>query len=367
MNTVRRATLPPSCQALLLFSYRGLLLFCGLWILGCQEPPATSAVPAVQPKATELKVESFDGLTMGTSYSVLYVDPSCDAGPPTFKAYVTARLIEINARMSTYDPESELSRFNQYEQAEWFAVSAETATVVAFAIQLAAETDGAYDPTIGPVVNLWGFGPDRRRPSLPTDEAIAMALKRVDYRAVEVRADPPALRKQRPDIYLDLSSIAKGYASDAIGELLAAQGVTNYMVEIGGEVATQGKKPDGSPWRIGLEEPDPSNRTYEKVVELSGDAIATSGDYRNFFQRHGVRYSHTIDPTTGHPVKHDLATVTVRAASCIKADAWATAMLVMGPERGYNWAERRGIAALLIRRGEDGSQEQATSNWSTEP
>ena len=334
------------------------LLVCCLTATGCQPNKAPTSAPAAEPQ-----IDSFAGPTMGTTYSVRYVDANCDAGPTTLKAYVAERLAKLNSRMSTYDERSELSKFNQQQSDDWFSVSVETATVVAFALQLAAETKGAYDPTIGPVVNLWGFGPDKRRPSAPTDDAIAEALTRVDYQAVEVRMDPPALRKSRPDIYLDLSSIAKGYASDMVGQLLHDEGAASYMVEIGGEVATRGAKPDGSAWRIGIENPNPKNRTYKDIVELSGDALATSGDYRNYYERDGVRYSHTIDPTTGRPVRHNLTTVTVRAKRCMEADAWATALLVMGPEKGYNWAQQRGIAALLVERDKQGYREQATKNW----
>ncbi|MCH8841258.1 MAG: FAD:protein FMN transferase, partial [Planctomycetes bacterium] len=251
-------------------------------------------------KSSRESVQSFFGPTMGTRYAVSLAAGKGTANwPPDLQEVqqrVEQRLAEINRRMSTYDPQSELSRFNRLNSSDWFEVSAETAEVVAAALKIAERTSGAFDPTVGPIVNLWGFGPDKSRMEIPGDGPIAEALQRVGYEKVSVRADPPALKKSLPEVYLDLSGIAKGYASDEISTLLDELGFPNTMVEIGGEVRTRGAKIDGSPWRIGVEQADDLDRQVHTAVTLVNAGMATSGDYRNFFESRGVRYSHTIDP-----------------------------------------------------------------------
>lgn len=320
----------------------------------------------VDSPATTSTTVTLTGPTMGTVYNVRAVLSEQASPQRDLQESIDLKLAEINRLMSTYDAESELSRFNQSESLEWVDVSAETAKVVGFALKVAQETDGAFDPTIGPLVNLWGFGPDGRRREPPTADEIEQSLQAVGYHNVEVRQQPPALRKQLASIYLDLSAIAKGYGVDAVNAVLMQEGSRGSMTEIGGEIVCRGSKPGGEPWRIGIERPDPAGRTYQAVLELGDEAIATSGDYRNFFELEGKRYSHTIDPATGRPVEHQLATVSVRAASCMEADAFATALLVMGPQRGYDWAVEEGVAALLVERTEGGYSERVTPAWKQE-
>lgn len=304
------------------------------------------------PTGRDFTRSRFGGPTMGTHYTVA-ISPRLPPDVGDIKRQVDERLAQINRRMSTYDPNSELSRFNQLDSNDWFSVSAETAQVVAAALEIAERTSGAFDPTVGPVVNLWGFGPDKWRPEPPTDEAIAAALTRVGYEKMSVRIDPPALKKTNPAIYLDLSGIAKGYASDAISALLDELGIANTMVEIGGEVRTRGFKSNNVPWRIGVEQPEDRGMQFHAAVNLVNAGMATSGDYRNFFEHEGVRYSHTIDPTTGRPVQHSLAAASIVAPTCMEADALATAVLVMGDEKGYDWCMENNVAAmLLVRQGE---------------
>lgn len=329
----------------------------GPLLIGCAPGPVDGTIQSAP------SVVTFAGPTMGTRYSVKAVTPDAAERLEELQHEVDARLAEINRRMSTYDPESELSRFNQSESNDWFEVSPETAKVVAYALRISQDTDGRFDPTVGPVVNLWGFGPDGRRTEPPTDEQVQAALARIGYQSIEVRLDPPAIKKSRPDIYLDLSAIAKGYGVDAVSDLLAELGATASMVEIGGEVVCRGVKPDGQPWRIGVEKPDENGSTLQTVLELRDRSIATSGDYRNFFEEDGRRFSHTIDPATGRPVQHKLATVSVLAPSCMRADALATALLVMGPDEGYNWANENSVAALLIERTPEGFRERRTPAW----
>lgn len=354
MNTNQVAS--PRTASLVLMGLQLWLSFCLVFCVGCKSEPA-------------LQVGELSGPTMGTRYNVRYVASPAEiaASSGHWQQAIDDRLAEINRQMSTYDPQSELSRFNQLTTDEWFDVSSETATVVAYALEVAKDSGGAFDPTVGPVVNLWGFGPDADPETLPTDEQITAALDRVGYQSVEVRLDPPALRKTKPGIYLDLSAVAKGYGVDQISELLTDLGPQASMVDIGGEVVCRGTKPDGLSWRIGILKPDPLGQTVQSVVELTDEAVATSGDYRNFFERNGVRYSHTIDPTTGRPVQHLLATVTVRAENCMMADALATTLLVLGPERGYDWANERGIAALMVLRSESGLVAKMTTAWNKAP
>ncbi|MEN0109441.1 MAG: FAD:protein FMN transferase [Planctomycetota bacterium] len=318
----------------------------------------------------ETRVWTLSGPTMGTRYAVSLVGGD-EAAAQSLKAKIDLRLAELNRRMSTYDPGSELSRFNASREAGgWFAVSGETATVVAYAVAVADQSGGAFDPTIGPVVNLWGFGPGDAVDRPPEAARIDAALAAVGYGGIETRVGPPALRKASGEAYVDLSAVAKGYGVDAVCEVVAAAGYTSFMVEIGGEVRAAGRKPNGASWRIGVERADEplrfeGGRRLQEVVPLSDRALATSGDYRNFFEHDGVRYSHTIDPRTGRPVTHALATVSVLAETCMEADAIATALLVLGPTEGYDWAVERGVAALLVERSAEGQlRERATPAWS---
>jgi thiamine biosynthesis lipoprotein len=288
---------------------------------------------------------------MGTRYSVTLASR---ADVAELQQKVDARLQEINALMSTYDEKSELSRFNQYQGKDWFAVSADTAYVVQFALEVSASTDGAFDPTVGPAVNLWGFGPDGRRTEPPSQAEVAAARERIGYRNLEVRDNPPALRKKRVDLYLDLSAVAKGYAVDEVAKLLARADCRDNLVVIGGEIRASGKKPDGSRWRIGIEEPDSNGQALERKVQIVDKAIGTSGDWQNSFNKNGRRYSHVIDPQTASPVSHQVAGVTVIADHAIETDAWATALLVMGDERGMAWCEQNKVAAIFFVRRHDG-------------
>ncbi|MEO1497078.1 MAG: FAD:protein FMN transferase [Planctomycetota bacterium] len=320
----------------------------------------------VSRQVAQRQVVRLTGETMGTAYSVTLVGgSSADA----LQIRIAERLAELNRRLSTYDPESELSQFNAAVTDAWVLVSPETARVVSYALQVAAESAGRFDPTVGPVVNLWGFGPDGSRSEPPAPAELDEALQRVGHELVAARTDQePALRKGEPSVYLDLSAVAKGYGVDAIAEVVELFGYSDYLVEIGGEVVGRGTKL-GQPWRVGVERADApvadlNGQRLQTVVELRDRALATSGDYRNFFEHDGERYSHTIDPLTGRPVDHDLATVTVLAETCMQADALATALLVLGPVAGYDWAVERDIAALFVSRSDaDDLARKATPAW----
>lgn len=274
------------------------------------------------------------GTTMGTiEFKVLI--PKGDS--PTVKSLageVRARLDDINAAMSTYLPDSELSRFNASQTTEWFPVSLPTARVVQRGLEISAASQGAFDMTVKPLVDRWSFGATRRDFSVPTVDEIAALRETVGYQRLDVRLEPPALKKQIPLLQVDLSAIAKGYAVDEVSRFLESQGHSSYFVEIGGEVRASGTRPDGSPWRVGIELPRSDARELQRVIALTRGSLAGSGSYRNFWEHQGRRYSHTIDPRTGYPIHHRLVSVSIWAEDGITADALATAVMVLGLERG---------------------------------
>lgn len=320
---------------------------------------------AVVPRA----LVEFSGPTMGTSWQVKLPHVPHGTSKDELQAGIEQLLERVNDQMSTYRADSELSRFNQHDGTGWFEVSSDTARVVLAAQRISDASGGAFDVTVGPLVNLWDFGPEPRDARVPRDDELAAARERVGYRMLEVRDEPPALRKSRPDLYVDLSAIAKGFGVDRVGEHLESVGCDSYYVEIGGEVRTRGTKPAGTPWRIGIEAPATtrfSSQAAHRVLELRDRSVATSGDYRNYWEQDGRRFSHTIDPRTGRPVEHPLASVTVVADDCMTADGWATALMVLGPDDAYNLAVEEDLAALLIVREEQGFAEHATPAFEAE-
>ena len=305
---------------------------------------------------------TFTGDTMGTRYTVKAVDLPGNLDLQTVENEIRQKLQRIDGLMSTYRPDSELSKLNRFDRTgEWFDVSPQTAAVLEEALTVGRLTGGAFDVTVGPLVNLWNFGPgDTVAEEVPTPEAIETAAIRVGFQHIELRTDPPAVRKKLANLYIDLSGVAKGFAVDRVAEYLAGRGAKNFLVEIGGEVRAAGNNHLGVPWRVGVESPVAAIRAVEKAVALKDLAMATSGDYRNYFEIDGVRYSHIIDPRTGRPVAHRLASVTVLDASCARADALATALMVLGPQQGYELAAREKLAVLMIVRGDDGFIEKTT-------
>ena len=291
------------------------------------------------------------GPVMGTSFSVKLVNPPAAVDRDALATAIGDRLETIEQRFSTYRPSSELSHVNTTLTTDWIPVSAELCRVVEAAITVSRQTNGAFDVTVGPLVNLWGFGPDGNRTAPPEELQVAEARSSVGYEKLETDCAEPALRKALPGVYIDLSAIAKGHAVDMIAALLDNRGFGNYLVEIGGELRMRGHNAEGRDWAIAIEKPSDNERAVQTIMRLTGLAVATSGDYRNFFEYGGVRYSHTIDPRTGFPVTHNGASVTVIAASATEADALATGLLVLGPEDGLALAKHEGIAARFLVRG----------------
>lgn len=307
-----------------------------------------------EPGAAELA--EFHGSTMGTVYTVKAVlVPSLER--EQLKTAIERTLGGVNRLMSTYDPDSELSRFNRNPGGQWFPVSLETIRVFEVAERVGRLSGGALDITVGPLVNLWGFGPQKRRETLPSEEDLKTAMDRTGLRRIMLQADPPAVWKEKQDVYCDLAAVAKGYGVDRVTDLLREMGVHDCMVEVGGEVRVTGKKPGGENWRIGVAVPDGSRQAF-RILHLADLAMATSGDYFNYYERDGKRYSHTIDPKTGRPIEHNLASVTVVHQNCAEADAWATALNVLGPEKGMALAERQKLPVLMIVREVEGFVER---------
>jgi len=310
--------------------------------------------------------QELTGDAMGTSFSIKMVSPPDTIDLEAMRNKVERKLAMIEQQMSTYIADSELSRFNAQRSVEWFEVSGDLCRVVAEALALSAVTDGAFDVTVGPLVNLWGFGPEGQVTEPPDAGLIAALLRSIGHDALHADCSVPALRKDLPDLYVDLSAFAKGYGVDELAALLDAVEVGNYLVEIGGELRMRGVNAEGEYWGIAIETPTPAGRSVQTVVRLTNAAVATSGDYRNFFEHDGQLYSHAIDPRTGHPISHDAASVTVIAETAAFADAMATALLVMGPDQGLEFAEREGIAAMFLVRHDGGVEERASTRFADE-
>lgn len=297
--------------------------------------------------APRTELRTFSGETMGTTYTVkVLVDPEEAEAAKALGPAIQERLDGIEGKMSTYLDDSELSLFNASDSTAPVQVSEEVAEVVAMALEVSEQTGGAFDITVGPLVNAWGFGPEEAQ-TPPTDAQLASLRERVGYTMLSVDRENNTIRKARPDVHCDLSAIAKGYAVDTLADDLEAAGFVDYMVEVGGEVRTGGVNQTGQAWRIAIEKPVAGERRIDTVVPLSGYALAGSGDYRNFRDVDGERVSHMIDPRTARPIRHKLAAVSVIHEECAYADAYATALMVLPPAEAMTKAENLGLVAVF--------------------
>lgn len=322
-----------------------LVAFASLMLLaGCEQPP---------------QQVHLSGPTMGTTYNIKYIVQDGQPSSQDLQTEVDRLLEQVNDQMSTYRKDSELSRFNQHQSTDPYEVSEQTATVVKEAIRLNQVTQGALDVTVGPLVNLWGFGPEARPEVVPSDEELAERKANVGIHHLSVDANK--LSKDLPHLYVDLSTIAKGWGVDVVADYLQSEGIHNYMVEVGGEIRLKGLNRDGVPWRIAVEKPTVDERSVQEIIEPGDMAIATSGDYRNYFERDGVRYSHIIDPQTGRPIHNRVVSVTVLDKSCMTADGLATGLMVLGDKKGIEIAEQNQIPVFMIVKTDDGFKEVASS------
>jgi thiamine biosynthesis lipoprotein len=295
----------------------------------------------------------FAGETMGSAWTAKVVGalPMPEA---QLRAGMQARFEAVDQALSTYRTDSALSRFNDDPTGDWVDIDPELAAVMRYALQLAERSDGAYDVTVGPLVNLWGFGPDPATRKVPDPSAIAAARERVGWRKVEVDAAAPRARKP-PGVRVDLSSLGKGRGVDRVAEYLDSVGLSNYLIDLSGKLRAHGRNSRGEFWRVAVERPgadDPSGApsTTPAIAELRDESIATAGDYRRFFESDGRHYSHIIDPRSGFPVTHATVSATALAADCMTADAWATVFMAMAPGDALRVAEAESLPALLIRR-----------------
>ncbi|AVJ55461.1 FAD:protein FMN transferase ApbE [Idiomarina sp. OT37-5b] len=294
----------------------------------------------------------FSGDTMGTTYSIALYSKDPRHTQAEIQKKVETVLAQVNAQMSTYDPDSELSRFNRHESTQPVVISRALERVIGRALAISEQTDGLLDVTVGPLVNLWGFGPQAKPEQVPTAEELEAVRDYVGYR--KLRIENHQLTKAHPKVYVDLSTIAKGYGVDRVAYLLDDLEITQYLIEIGGEIRTRGGKPDGQPWRLAVEKPVSTERSIQEIVSFNEGALATSGDYRNFYEENGRRYSHIINPLTAEPIQHNLVSVSVYTDDCMSADAYATALLVMGTEQAKAFVEKHQLAALLVYKTDDG-------------
>ena len=325
-----------------------LLAFCLLPLLGCEQSNQST-----QP---ELQVS---GPTMGTHYGVKVVG-NYPGGEPQLQHEVEQILARINDQLSTYKPDSELSRFNKHKATTPFPVSQDLADVVIEGLRSGELTGGAVDITVGPLVNLWGFGPDKRPSKVPTAEQIAQARQHIGLEKlhVEVGSKQASLRKDDPDLYVDLSTLGEGFAADKVAQWLDERGITNYMVEIAGALRLKGHNGQGHPWRVAISKPVDELGAVQNVVLPGDNGISTAGSYRNYYEKDGQRFSHIIDPATGKPITHRLMSVTVIAPRALHTDALDTGLMVMGTQKALLFANEHHLPIYTITKTDEGFKEQ---------
>lgn len=314
---------------------------------------------ACQPGPSETELA---GSAQGTTYHIKTVLAGLDVKPEELRQQLEQTFSDIDAKLSNYRDDSEISRINANKSADWLPVSPEIAELIGIAKAVHAQSGGCYDLTVKPVFDLWGFS--RHEMKIPEQTDIDRTLKHVGLDKVSLDAANSRIRKQDPEVAIDLSSIAQGYTVGVVAKLLETRGIQNYLAEIGGEMKVKGRKANGQEWKIAVEKPTPFDREVQKILSIhqeNGTAVMTSGTYRNFFEQGGQVYSHIIDPKTGGPVTHRLLSVTVLHDDPTWADAWSTALLCLGEKTGFDAAESAGLRALFIY-GEDGQLKERFSS-----
>lgn len=327
------------------------LALCGLMLAACNKEP---------------QITTLSGKTMGTTYHIKYIDDgSSAADTERTHEQVETILKDVNDKMSTYIPSSELSRFNQSRQTDTpVEISADLATVIGEALRLNRLTEGALDITVGPLVNLWGFGPEKRVEKQPTAQQLAQRQAWVGIEKLKLSEKDGRfyLEKTVPELYVDLSAIAKGFGVDKVADYIESIGIADYLVEIGGEIRAKGHNLEGKVWQIAIEKPTfDGSRAVEQVIGLGNLAMATSGDYRNYFEDNGKRFSHEIDPKSGYPIQHHLASITVLDPSSMRADGLSTGLFVLGEDKALQIAEQHNLPVYLIIKTQDGFSTKMSS------
>ncbi|MDG0970201.1 MAG: FAD:protein FMN transferase [Porticoccaceae bacterium] len=333
MNSKMRNTRCSNSASLRIFALPVVLL---LVLSGCNSGP---------------EIVTLAGNKFGTTYRITIV--ADQPVPENLAAMIDAQLDAIDQSMSTYKSASQISQFNRLKVGMKVSISEEFFEVLQVATSVWKASGGALDPSVGPLVNLWGFGSESFTDIVPSQAAIASAKAQLAFDTLVVERDvnDVSLLKTMP-LQLDMSAVAKGYAVDAIANILEMNALPDYLVEIGGETRVSGYNPSGQPWKLAIETPM-LNSEVEQILSLVSGAVATSGDYRNYFERDGERYSHIIDPRTGYPINHKLASVTVVADNCALADAWATAFMILGDQRSLELANQLQIPVFMLIREDD--------------
>ena len=307
---------------------------------------------------------SLGGETMGTSWSIKLYSPISDEQFNFISTESISMLADLDQKLSTYKQDSEITRFNLSSELDWQSVSEEFATLVDQALRISELSQGTFDITVSPLVDLWGFSKNKKDAmAFPIASEIARVKATTGYRHLQARKQPPALKKALPELHIDLSAIAKGYAADHLATLLEAHGVVNYLAEVGGELKASGISKELRPWLVGVEKPVPGWREIMRAVEVRGNGVATSGDYRNFIEIDGTRYSHTIDPRSGMPTLYKGASVTVIADSSLMADAWATAFFILPKNEALRLSEQHHLGIYYVEQSEDGFVQTMNSRF----
>lgn len=327
-----------------LFGNRAVLLAAALTIAGCDNAP-TSA-----PQALVL-----EGKTMGTTWRVSLADVDV-ARAQTLRDKIQARLDADDRLLSTWKNDSALMRFNHARTTAPWPVNEAMADIVTESLRVGAKTDNAMDITVGPLVNLWGFGPDKQPVKTPDQAQIDAARARTGLSHLKVinGAGQQWLQKDLPDLFVDLSTVGEGYGADDLARLMEEEGISRYLVSVGGALASRGMNPGGHPWRVAIQKPTDQENAVQAVVDINGHGISTSGSYRNYYELDGKRLSHVIDPATGRPITHKLVSATVIAPTALEADTWDTGFMVLGPEKAREVALAQGLAVYLISKEQDG-------------
>ncbi len=303
---------------------------------------------------------ALSGPTMGATYHIKLARLPAGLTAGALQAKVETLLANLDAQLSTYRPDSELSRFNRSPSTDWFAVSPALADVVQLSLDISARSGGAFDVTVAPLVQLWGFGRQNGLPRIPSDAEIATAKQSVGWQMLDVRRHPPALKKSRPELRVDLNGIA-GFAVDRLQALFDSQGIHDDLIELGGEMFVSGHSASGQAWRVGIEQPDERQVALQMTIGFDAGGFSVSGDYRHFYERDGRRYSHIIDPARGWPIRYRGVALAVAAESCAQADAWTKPLLILGPEQGLKRADELGLAACFVLRDDDDARPGAES------
>lgn len=305
------------------------------------------------------RYQTMNGETMGTYYSIKI---KTDRENNLLHNVVKAELERINNQMSVFDPTSELSLINQFSEKEWIEMSPELSDVMKTSHNIYQISNGNFDPTVGKLIDLWGFGVSSPK-KIPTPEEISTVLKYSNFNQLKFSNNFQKIKKNNPHTYINLSAIAKGYGVDRISKLLSKAGYNDYIIEIGGEVVAKGRRDEQTDgWNVGVSKPSENGIENAYIVTLKDYAVATSGDYRNFLVFNDKRYSHTISPKTGYPVEHNLASVTVFHKKCMSADAYATALMSMGENKALNFANNNNLAVILFVRDNDNNIKAIISN-----